>query len=170
MSDKHELEQNEREQPLSMTSLTFISGFVGGVFWSTIGYIAYVLNLTEVGPRVILEPWTIGDWKDGWLGTVISIILIGAVSVVAAYIYYWTMRRFKKMWFGALYGLVLFALVFFVLNPMFPNIAPVGDLKINTIITSVCLYLLYGVFVGYSISYENEEQQKMKEAQETEEA
>lgn len=32
MSDKHELEQNEREQPLSMTSLTFITGFVGGVF------------------------------------------------------------------------------------------------------------------------------------------
>jgi len=130
--------------------------------------LAYVFNFTEIRPNVILEPWTIGAWKEGWLGTTISILLIGVISIVAALIYYAALRKFPNILVGAGYGIVLFLLVFFVLNPIFPGISPFHELERNTIITSVCFYILFGVFVGYSISYEESEhksqQNKEKEA------
>jgi hypothetical protein len=158
--EQGKLEQSQREKPLSFIATVVITGLVGGIFWSAIAFFAYYLNFTEIRPNVIIEPWTIGKWKEGWLGTVISIVLIGVVSVGAALIYYVALRRFKSMWIGMGFGIALFLLVFFVLNPIFPGISPFTELKRNTIVTSVCIYILYGVFVGYSISYEEDEIQK----------
>ncbi|AIE60695.1 YqhR family membrane protein [Bacillus methanolicus] len=158
-------EHNEREKPMSFISMVVWTGLTGGVLLSSLAYLAYVFSFTEIPPRVILEPWVIGDWKEGWLGTVISIILIGIVSIGAALIYYAAFRKFKSIWVGAVYGIILFLLVFFVLNPIFPGISSFGELKRDTIITSVCFYILFGVFVGYSISYEENEMQNQGEEQ-----
>lgn len=155
--EEKQLEQNQREKPMSFLTMVITIGLIGGIFWSGLGYLAYVINLTEVRPNVILEPWAIGDWKEGWLGTVISIGMIGAISIVVALIYYAALRRFPSIFVGIVYGIVLFLLVFFVLNPIFPGISPIKELTRNTIITSICFYILYGVFVGYSISYEESE-------------
>ena len=160
--DKAKLEQSQREKPLSLIGTVVLTGLVGGIFWSAIAFLAYFLNFTEIHPNVIIEPWTIGKWKTGWLGTVFSILLMGGIAILAALIYYVALRRFKSMWIGIAYGIVLFLLVFFVLNPIFPGISSFTELKRNTIVTSVCLYILFGVFVGYSISYEEDELQKRK--------
>lgn len=141
-------------KPMSFLAMVFWTGLFGGIFWGTVGFFAYYFNFTEIRPNVILEPWALGDWKKGWLGTVISIILLGVFSVVAAFIYYAGLKKFKGFWFGIGYGIVLFLLVFFILNPLFPGIKPFNDLNRDTIITSICLYILYGIFIGYSINYE----------------
>jgi hypothetical protein len=169
MKEEHaKLEQNQREKPMSFMAMVIITGFVGGVLWSGLAYLAYVFNLTEIHPRVILEPWAIGGWKKTWLGTVISLVFIGIVSIGAAIIYYALLRKIKSIFAGAAYGIALFLLVFFVLNPIFPGISPLRDLDKNTIIASVCFYILYGIFVGFSISYEENEirfrEDKEKEA------
>lgn len=132
----------------------FWTGLFGGILWSVIGYLGYLLNFTEIPPNIVLEPWTLGNWKKGWLGTLISIIVISAFSVGAAYVYYAILRKMKGIWSGFAYGIVLFLLVFFVFNPLFPGMAPVVNLNRDTIITSICLYAIYGIFIGYSISYE----------------
>lgn len=168
MSEENKLEQDQREKPMSLLGLAVITGLFGGIFWSSIAYLAYIFNFTEIRPNVILEPWTIGDWKEGWLGTVISIVLIGLLSIGAALIYYFTLRKFTPLYVGIGYGLALFLLVFLVLNPIFPGIAPFGELSRNTIVTSICFYILFGAFVGYSISYEESEIRKMKEAKQKE--
>ncbi|MFJ5716479.1 YqhR family membrane protein [Neobacillus sp. NPDC093127] len=150
---------NEQEsvnypKPMSFWAMVFWTGLFGGIFWGTIGFFAYYFNFTEIRPNVILELWVLGDWKHGWLGTVISIILLGVFSVFAAFIYYAVLKKFKGFWFGIGYGIVLFLLVFFILNPLFPGMKPFNDLNMDTIITSFCLYILYGIFIGYSINYE----------------
>lgn len=155
--EEKQLEQNQREKPMSFLTMVITTGLIGGMLWSGLGYFAYVFNLTEIRPNVILEPWAIGDWKEGWLGTVISIGMIGVLSIVVALIYYAALRRFPSIFVGMVYGIVLFLLVFLVLNPIFPGISPIKELSRNTIITSICFYILYGVFVGYSISYEESE-------------
>lgn len=151
------LEQNQREKPMSFLAMTIITGLFGGIFWSALAYLAYIFNFTEIRPNVILEPWALGKWKEQWLGTVISIIAIGLFSVGAALVYYAAMRKINSIWAGAAFGIALFLLVFYVLNPIFPGIKPFWDLSRNTLITSACFYILYGVFVGYSISYEENE-------------
>jgi hypothetical protein len=141
-------------KPMSFSVMVFWTGLFGGVFWGAIGFFAYFLSFTEIRPNVILEPWALGHWKTGWLGTVISILIMGIFSVGAAFVYYAVLKKFKGIWFGLGYGLVLFLLVFFVLNPLFPGIKPFFNLSRDTIITSICLYIVYGIFIGYSINYE----------------
>jgi hypothetical protein len=46
--------------------------------------------------------------------------------------------------------------VYLVLNPIFSEMKPFLDLSRDTVITSICLYLVYGLFIGYSINYEYE--------------
>ncbi|MEH7376371.1 MULTISPECIES: YqhR family membrane protein [Bacillaceae] len=150
-------------KPMSFSVMVFWTGLFGGLFWGLMGFIASYLSFTEIRPNVILEPWALGHWKYEWLGTVISIILIGICSVVAAFIYYAVLRKFTGFWFGLGYGIILFLVVFFILNPLFPGIEPFFDLKRDTIITSICIYIVYGIFIGYSINYEyqnNNEQEK----------
>jgi|SRR5579875_2751927 len=141
-------------KPMALPVMVFWTGLFGGVFWGIIGFLAAFFHFTEIRPNVIVEPWTLGNWKYKWQGTVLSIILLGIISVVAAYIYYFLLKRFKGWWMGAVYGIVLFFIVFFILNPLFPGIKPFTELKRDTVITSICLYIVYGIFVGYSISYE----------------
>ncbi|WP_053364708.1 YqhR family membrane protein [Bacillus sp. FJAT-27251] len=151
------LEQNQHEKPMSFISMVIITGLVGGILWSSLALLAYVFNFTEIRPNVILEPWALGDWKKGWIGTVFSILSIGLISIGAAFVYYAFLRKFDSLWVGALYGVALFLLVFYVLNPIFPGIKPFLELSRNTLITSACFYVLFGVFIGYSISFEETE-------------
>lgn len=157
---KDKLEQNEHAKPMSMKMTSVITGFFGGVFWSAIGFLAYYFHFTKIRPNTILEHWTIGEWKTNWIGTIVSFILIGILGIAAALLYYFTLKKFRKIWVGAAYGIVLFGVVFCILNPLFPNLNPITELDRNTIITTVCLYILFGIFVGYSISYEYNEQQE----------
>lgn len=155
-------QQNDKKlsypKPMSLVTMVFWIGLFGGIFWSSIGYLAYLLSFTEIGPTVVLEPWTIGEWKKGWLGTIISLLIIGIFSIVASYIYYAVLKKLKGIWPGVGYGIIIFLLVFFVLNPLFPSIHPFVDLSRDTIVTSICLYVVYGMFIGYSISYEYQNQ------------
>lgn len=155
---KEKLEQNQGSKPMSLMMVTISTGFVGGVFWSLLGYLAYTFHFTELKPTMILDPWTVGEWKGGWIGVVLSLLIMGLIGISAALIYYFTLKNAQSIWISALYGFILFLIVFFLLNPLFPSLNPVNELKRDTIITTVCLYILFGVFVGYSISYEYKEQ------------
>jgi len=162
MADKEkkkdpELEQNKKEEHMSVMGKSIVTGFIGGVFWSTLAYLAYILNFTEISPNLILQPFALGDWKQGVIGNIISIIIIGLISIGAALVYYAILRRFDGMWLGIVYGGALWLLVFFVLNPIFPNVETVFELTRGTIVTTLCLYILYGVFIGYSISFDYKE-------------
>lgn len=145
-------------KPMSTVVMVFWTGLFGGVFWTVIGYLAYLFSLTEIRPNIILEPWALGEWKKEWLGTMISIILIGIFSVGAAFVYYAALKKLKGIWPGFGYGIVIFFIVFYILNPLFPGMDPFFQLKRDTIITSACLYIVYGIFIGYSISYEFQNQ------------
>lgn len=157
------LEQNKHEKPMTFISMVVITGLVGGIVWSSLALIAYIFNFTEVRPNLILEPWALGDWKKGWIGTVFSILAIGVLSIGASLLYYAVLRRFNNMWVGMAYGIGLFLLVFYVLNPIFPGIESFWKLSRNTLVTTACIYLLYGVFIGYSISFEESERNVREE-------
>ncbi|MFN2745376.1 MULTISPECIES: YqhR family membrane protein [Bacillus] len=152
-----ELEQNKRESPMSFSGRVITTGFFGGLIWGTIGELAYLFKFSEVNPNMILQPFVIGDWKNGFLGTVISILLIGVISIGAALIYFGCLKQVKGIWGGMAYGVVLWLIVFYLFNPMFPDVRTVPELKRETVVTTLCIYLLYGLFVGYSISFEYNE-------------
>ena len=157
MAEEKQQKEELKEEPMSFITLVVLTGLIGGIAFSSLSYLAYIFNFTTIPPRVILEPWALGNWKKEWLGTVISILLIGALSIVAAIIYYAALRKINNMWMGIIYGLILFLLVFIVLNPLFPGIESFKETDLNTLVTTICLYIVYGLFVGYTISYEENE-------------
>ncbi|MBU5207160.1 YqhR family membrane protein [Bacillus safensis] len=154
---KNQEEKNQSVQTTSLVARAAATGFVGGVFWGFIGFLTYVFHFSEVSPNMLLQPFVLGEWKKGGLGTFISIMLLGILSIGAAFIYYGLLKRIKGFWMGLVYGGLLWLLVFYVFNPIFPDVKQVQDLQQSTIVTTFCLYILYGMFVGYSISFEYNE-------------
>ena len=157
------LEQNKHEKPISFLAKSLLTGFVGGVLWSLIGSIAAYFNFTSVSPAsFILRSWLQNDWTDGWLGEVVSIIIIGLLSILVAILYYGLLKKMNGLWPSALFGIALWFLVYYVMEPIFPNVKHMTDLDSDTIVTTICLFVLYGIFIGYSISYEYQDQHKAK--------
>lgn len=156
----------ERETPNLILGRVVSTGFIGGAGLSFIGYLFYLFHFSEVSPNMLLQPIVLGDWKNRMFGTFISIILIGILAIGAALLYYAILRRIKGMWAGLIFGIVLWLIVFFLFNPMFPGLASINELKSETLISSFCLYLLFGLFVGYSISFDYNElnSEKLKRA------
>lgn len=151
------LEQNKHETQMSFHTTVATIGFFGGLIWSGIGYFAFFFNFIRVGPALVLMPWALGDWKNGYIGQLVGIVVISILSIFVAFIYRLILARFNSIWPGLGFGVILWLLVFYLLNPIFHGLKPLASLDINTIITSLCLYILYGVFIGYSISYEYNE-------------
>lgn len=155
MSARQQLEQNKREQSTSILTKSLMTGFIGGVFWSFMGWFASYFHFTSISPATfMIRSWLQKDWTNGWLAELISIILIGVLSLAVAIIYYLLLKKIRGLWVSALFGMALWAIVFFVLLPIFPNISLLNQLNSDTIVTTICLYLLYGIFIGYSISYD----------------
>mgnify|MGYP001382662567 CR=1 FL=1 len=133
---------------------TIMTGFIGGVFWSAIWVVIHYLNFTELSPNYfILRSWLKTDWTSGWIGQIISIIVIGVLSIIPAYIYFLLFKKINHLWIGIVFGIALWGL-FMVLLQLFPSIKNFNQLEFDTIITMLCLSVLYGIFVGYSISYD----------------
>jgi hypothetical protein len=151
------LEQNQSEKPMSFVMMVMLTGFIGGLLWSAIAYLCYYFSFTKIEPNIIFEPWAVGDWSDRWIGIALSILAYGIISIGVALVYYAVLRKLKSMWVGAGYGVLLFLVVFILLKPLFPSMKSLTAIDYHTLITTLCIYVLYGVFIGYSISYEENE-------------
>lgn len=154
VTGKQRLEQQQVEDEMSYNGKIVVIGLVGGLFWSFIGYVAYYFHFIKFGPSLVLTPWAFGDWKNGPIGQWVGILVIGLLSILVAFIYKIILQKVYNIWAPMLFGVSLWAIVFYLLNPIFPNLKSVAEFDVNTIITSICLYILYGLFIGYSISYE----------------
>ncbi len=155
MSANQQLEQNKREQPVSIIAKVVSIGFFGGIFWSFIGWIASYFHFTSMSPAsYFIRSWLHASWTNSWLAEAISILGSGLLSIAVAIIYYVALKKLRGLWPSILFGLFLWGLVFFLFSPILPNIKPLQELDSDTIVTTLCLYILYGIFIGYSISYE----------------
>ncbi|WP_234028559.1 YqhR family membrane protein [Lentibacillus sp. Marseille-P4043] len=153
--DEDKSAENNRDKSMSLLSRSLITGFVGGVIWSILGVVMYYFSFSEVAAKsFVLRSWLVKGWTDGWLGDVISILLTGVLSVFAALVYYGLFKKINSIWLAAGFGVVLWVIIFYVFHPIFDNVPPVTDLNMNTIVSTLCLFVLYGTFIGYSISYD----------------
>ncbi len=150
--------------PLSYGATVTVIGLFGGVFWGAIFQLFAYFNFTEVGPTFIIRSWIKADFAKGWMGVILSLVCLSIISLLFAYLYSILFRKFNSYWLGVGYGLGLWALIFLLLRPLFPGMKTVMELSTNTIITTVCLFLLFGLFIGYSISFEYYEEQLEKKA------
>ncbi len=151
--NKNEKKKQRRIKQMSFGANVAIIGFVGGLVWSLVGYFAFYFHFIRVGPALILMPFPLGTWKATYIGQLVGIVIISILSIAIAFLYKVILQKVESIWAGVGFGFALWIIVFCVLNPFLPGLKSVQNLDSNTIITSLCLYILYGVFIGYSISY-----------------
>ncbi|MDC3414418.1 YqhR family membrane protein [Aquibacillus sp. 3ASR75-11] len=153
--EKLEQNQNQNEKPMSAFVKAIVTGVIGGLLWSFLGAVTHYFNFSSVSPATFLiRSWLQTKWSDGWLGELLAIIALGLISILIAILYYALLRKMKGIWPSIVFGVVLWFLVFYLLQPIFPNIKSMTKLTSDTVVTTVCLFILYGTFIGYSISYE----------------
>jgi len=134
---------------------SLFTGLIGGLLLGFFGSMLYYFNFTEVAPRTyLLESWLTVEWIDSWKGDLLASLALGLLSILIAFVYYGLAKRMRTIWSGIGFGVFLWLLLFVLFQPLFTNIQKIGDLSLDTIITTGTLFILYGMFVGYSISYD----------------
>lgn len=129
-------------------------GFFGGLFWSLIWIICYLLHFTKVGPTIFLFFLNEQKWVNKWQGYLLTLALLIAASIIIAFIYKYVLGKIKSIWISLCYGLFLYFFVFFIIEPWIKDLPPLFTLDFDTNTTMICLSLLYGLFIGYSISFD----------------
>ncbi|NCT37527.1 hypothetical protein GTW56_15030 [Bacillus sp. EB93] len=78
--------------------------FCRGALASFIGILAHYVNFMDFSPKFILTSWSNMTWIDHWLGTVMTMIIFGILSVGIAFIYYSLFKRMKSIFPGIILG------------------------------------------------------------------
>jgi hypothetical protein len=154
--------KNQKVNKGLLIANVFIIGFCGGVIASFAGITAHYFNFMEFSPKFILTSWSDMAWIDGKLGFMMTLLVFGILSVGMAFIYYGLFKKIKSIFAGIIFGAGCWILLMFILRPMFSDLPSYTKMTSDSIITSVCIFILYGLFIGYSISYDHQEFMRQK--------
>lgn len=155
---KEKTEKNNNKKNLGKSiGRASVIGVFGGLIWSSAALVCQLLNFSKIGPSLLFAPLPLGSWKNHLYGQFLAIACIGLISIAFALLYQLTLSRFKTIWVGIVFGIFLWAIVFFAAQPLLPGLPPLKKIGWNTLTTTLCLYVLYGLFIGYSIAFEIEE-------------
>ncbi|MEI3611738.1 YqhR family membrane protein [Pseudogracilibacillus sp. SO30301A] len=134
---------------------TILTGFFGGLFSGLFLLFLHYFNMTEVRPKILLRIlFQNENWIEKWYANVVLIVLISIFSIVIALIYYVLLRHRKSWITGALFGVAIWVAIYFVMPIIIKNYNPFLYLNSESHVSMFCLFLLYGVFTGYSISFD----------------
>lgn len=131
-----------------------ITGVAASFFWGWIAYAAYYFNLSDIGPSVIAKPFVSSELLNRPSGHIAGILIASVISILFSLFYVIFFLRFKTFWAGIIYGILLWWLFFYMIGPGLGMTKPITKLDANTISTGIALFMLYGLFVGYSLSAE----------------
>lgn len=159
--------ENKKEQALSFTKKVARIGIFGGLFWGSIWYFLHIFSFSEVGPNYLIMPFALGDWKQGMWGNLLGIAVMSIASILIAILYGAWFKRFQGITPGIIYGIGLWALLFFAVGLLSPVVKHALEFPRPTFVTTLCIFILYGVFITYSVSFEAAEENRAKPSGET---
>jgi len=131
-----------------------ITGFFAGLIWGGIRWIAYALHFTIVVPGFLIEPFFKHDFLTKVAGGFAGWGSFLLLSIIATFIYALLFRKIPGPWAGLIYGIVWWVLLFVLLGPLWKMMPPITKVNWNSIWTDGCLFLLWGMFIGYTIATE----------------
>lgn len=129
-------------------------GFYAGIIWGGVRWMLYALQFTEVLPAFLIKPLVTRTFLHSWIGHVSGIAVFVLLSVVVALIYSLLLRKKKGPWPGIIFGFVWWVIVGVLVGPLLGLLPSLWKLDLNSILCDVCVFTLWGVFIGYSITLE----------------
>ncbi|WP_281886515.1 YqhR family membrane protein [Paenibacillus sp. YYML68] len=129
-------------------------GFFAGLIWGGLKIVESYFRFTSLTPGFMLEPFFKHSFLLTWQGYMLGWATFIAMSIVAALIYVTFLLKLKGPWPGLVYGVAWWSMIYLLVGPLTGMITWIVNLDLNTIITDLCLFALWGLFIGYSIAFE----------------
>lgn len=134
-------------------------GFFAGLIWGGLRWLMYWLKFTEVSPGFLAEPFFKHDFLITTLGQLVGYLFFIVFSVLVALLYVLTLRRLKGPWPGMALGVLWWAILFLVASQLFLLQRPFR-LSWNSLISEFCVFLIWGLFIGYTTALEFTDERK----------
>ncbi|KKB37259.1 YqhR family membrane protein [Bacillus thermotolerans] len=148
--ERGKAKETEASFPLSY-ALTI--GLFGGIIWSVVAQLAAYFHFMTFDINAIVEYVNIPKLHSGFYKVLAGIIFHTILSLIVAAAYYFFLKQSKTIWTSILFGIGVWAVFFILLSPLFPSLPFWLEMSRDTLSTSLSLFALYGLFIGYSISY-----------------
>jgi len=129
-------------------------GIAAGVIWGLIRWLAVAMNLTKVSQAFLIDPWVkrsalgYGYWQIAGFAAFIL------MSIAAAYVYYGIVRSFRGPVPGLIFGIAWWAALYAAAGPLVGAVPSLATIGWNSLLTDLCLFVIWGLFIGYSIAFE----------------
>lgn len=129
-------------------------GFYGGLIWGLIRWLATGLNFTNVTQAFLLDPFVPRSLLGGFYWQAAGLAMFILMSIIAALIYVTILGRFRGPWPGLLFGAAWWGLAYAFAGPIVGMVPPLNQIGWNSMITDFCLFMMWGLFIGFSIAFE----------------
>ncbi|WP_186438187.1 YqhR family membrane protein [Cohnella terricola] len=143
-----------RIEPGYLIKFSIKIGFYAGLIWGLVRWLATGLNFTKVTQAFLIDPFVprklLGSvyWQfAGWAAFIV-------MSMLAALVYAAVLGRLRGPWPGLLFGAVWWGLFYAWLGPIIGALPPLYNIGWSSIATDFCLFLVWGLFIGFSIAFE----------------
>ncbi|MBM7564356.1 Ni/Fe-hydrogenase subunit HybB-like protein [Paenibacillus sacheonensis] len=129
-------------------------GFFAGLIWGVMRWLLYLIHFTKVLPGFMADPFFRQSFlKTAW-GHLLGLAFFIVFSIIAALLYKAVLGRFRGPWAGLFYGLFWWIILFVMAGPAMGLFEPVTKIGYDTNFTECALFLVWGLFIGYTIAFE----------------
>ncbi|MFD1773090.1 YqhR family membrane protein [Paenibacillus rhizophilus] len=135
------------------------TGFFAGLIWGVVQWIFSVFGFTKVIPGYLGEPFFRHKFLLTGAGQLVGYLLFIGFSVLCSIIYVLIFRKIKGPWAGMLYGILWWSVLFLACSWLF-LMQPPFRLPWDSVISEFCLFLMWGLFIGYTAATEYTDERK----------
>jgi hypothetical protein len=128
-------------------------GCVAGVLFGGMHMLFHYMHFSEVRPDIFAQPFFLHRVLKAKWGWLIGLSCTVFFSWLAANLYQLSFAKLKGPWLGLAYGAMWWVVLFATFGPWFHWLRSFSKWKSDTLVVEACLFLLWGIFVGYSISF-----------------
>jgi uncharacterized membrane protein YagU involved in acid resistance len=134
-------------------------GLFAGIIWGGLKLIEFGIKFTNIPPGFLLDPFFKHAYLATWPGMLLGWGSFIVFSIMAAAIYMALLRKMKGPWIGVAYGVVWWLLIYQLIGPITGMVPNMFRMDRNSFVTDLCLFILWGLFIGYSIVVEFTDEQ-----------
>lgn len=139
-------------------------GFYGALIFWFVRWIVHYFKFTEVNPGYLVSPFFSDDFLAGAAGYIVGFLSFLVISVIASLLYVLFASKMKGPWPGIGYGVLWFLILYMAIGMLFGLVPPLGVISWDSLWSDFTVYVFWGVFIGYTISFEyTDERQRSKE-------
>lgn len=130
-----------------------LAAIFSGICIAILQPLLYYFHMIEIAPRTMVQKLLFFDVKNPILIYSLYFCIYLILSIFFTFIYYVLLKKARGWLPGALYGVIIWAGLYCLIPFLLTNELAWKMYNSETTVITFCISLLYGIFIGYSISY-----------------